>query len=199
MGVDRPATPERPIAARPKRFGPTAVMTPANVVTIMRLLLAVPVLLIIASDGRTWIALIGWFIVSGTDWLDGYMARRDGVTRSGAFLDPLADKILVLGGFGALAVVGIYAWIPVALVALREVGISIYRSLAAKRGISLPALYLGKVKAAVQFAAVGIAVTPILEGWGWFTTAWLWAAVVITLVSGLDILRHGWRDARAEG
>jgi len=185
-----------PETPRRYRYGVDAVLTPANVVTIIRLLLSIPVLWLIAAQGATWIALVGWLIVAGTDWLDGYIARRDGITRSGAFLDPLADKILVLGGFGALAIAGRYHWIPVGIVFVREIGISAYRSLAARRGISLPALQMGKVKAVVQFAAVAVAVAPFLTRWGWLTTGWLWAAVAITVVSALDILRHGWRDAR---
>ena len=187
-----------PTEPRKYRYGVDAILTPANLVTVTRLLLSIPVLLLIAREGTGWIALIGWLIVSGTDWLDGYMARRDGVTRSGAFLDPLADKLLVFGGFTALAVQGRYAWLPVALVVARELGIQAYRLLAARRGISLPALQMGKVKAVAQFAAVGIAVAPFFEPWGWITTTSLWFAVALTLVSGLDILRHGWKETRAD-
>lgn len=178
------------------RYGVDAILTPANVITIVRLLFSIPVLWVIADRGASWLALVGWIIVAGTDWLDGYVARRDGITRSGAFLDPLADKILVLGGFAALVVAGIYWWVPVAIVFGREIVISIWRSLAARRGISLPALYLGKLKAVVQFVAVAIAVAPFLARWGWISTTALWVAVGFTVVSGLEILRHGWRDAR---
>jgi len=187
-----------PTGPRKYRYGVDAILTPANLVTVTRLLLSIPVLLLIAREGTGWIALVGWLIVSGTDWLDGYIARRDGITRAGAFLDPLADKLLVIGGFVALAVQGRYAWLPVALVILREAGISVYRSLAARRGISLPALQMGKVKAVAQFTAVGIAVAPFLEQWGWVTTVALWVAVALALVSALDILRHGWRETRAD-
>ena len=95
-----------------------------------------------------------------TDGVDGYLARRHGTTRSGAFLDPLADKVLVLGAMVALVAKGVFWWLPVALIAVREVGISAYRSLLGRRGISVPARGLAKVKTVVQEVAVGFALLP---------------------------------------
>ena len=95
QAVSAPAAPVR-------RFGETAIATPANFVTIARLVLAVPTLLLIIDRGSTWLTVSLWFVLTSTDRLDGWLARRDGTTRSGAFLDPLADKFLVIGGFLAL-------------------------------------------------------------------------------------------------
>ena len=67
-------------------------------VTIGRLLLAVPSLAAIDRDGSTWGTVGLWFVLSMSDLVDGYLARREGTTRSGAFLDPIADKVVVLGG-----------------------------------------------------------------------------------------------------
>ena len=67
-----------------------------------------------------------WFVLSCTDGVDGWIARRDGTTRSGAFLDPIADKVLTIGGFVVLVSRGDVWWVPVALIAAREV-VSIYR------------------------------------------------------------------------
>ena len=78
-------------------FGPSALATPANAVTITRLLLAIPLLMLIADHPSSWPATALWIILCITDGIDGYLARRQGATRSGAFLDPLADKVLVLG------------------------------------------------------------------------------------------------------
>ena len=91
-----------PAAARAGVSATTAIATPANFVTIARLVLAVPTLLLIVDQGSTWLTVSLWFVLTTTDGLDGWLARRDGTTRSGAFLDPLADKFLVLGGFFAL-------------------------------------------------------------------------------------------------
>ncbi len=186
-----------PPTAPAKRFGPGAVATPANVLTIARLLLAIPTLLIIEDQGATWLSVSLWFVLSVTDGVDGWLARRDGTTRSGAFLDPLADKFLTIGGFLALLVRGDVWWLPVALIAARELFVSVYRSLAAKRGISLPARRLGKWKAALQMLAVGAYVFPPVADIEWLTLTILWIAVAFTLVSGLDIVRRGWRESQA--
>src|SRR5258706_12132207 len=83
---------------RISRFGPSALLTPANLVTALRFALTVPLLQVIASDGVSWRATVGWIVLACTDGLDGWLARRDGTTRSGAFLHPLADKFLAIGG-----------------------------------------------------------------------------------------------------
>lgn len=176
---------------RVPRFGPDAIRTPANVVTIARILFTVPVLMLIA-DGEphtsTWSLFVAWGVLWVTDFLDGWLARRDGVTRSGAFLDPLADKVLVFGGMLVLAVRGDFAWIPVAIIGAREVGISLYRSAAARRGISMPARRFGKWKANVQFLAVAVALFPPAEHHPGVAEVVLWAAVVMTVLSGADLV-----------
>ena len=84
-----------PAAARAtaplRRFGESAVATPANAITVARVLLAVPTLVLIAQRGASWPAVVLWLVLACTDGVDGWIARRDGTTRSGAFLDPLAD------------------------------------------------------------------------------------------------------------
>jgi CDP-diacylglycerol--glycerol-3-phosphate 3-phosphatidyltransferase len=184
-------------AARARRYGDEAIATPANMVTIARLVLAVPTLLLIVDAGSTWLTFSLWFVLTTTDGLDGWLARRDGTTRSGAFLDPLADKFLVLGGFFALGVNGDFSWAAVIIVTVREVGVSMYRSFAAKRGISLPARKLGKWKAFFQFIAVGFVLLPITYEWATFHDILLWWAVGLSVVSGLDIIISGQRQARA--
>src|SRR3954451_24858577 len=123
----------------PSGFGPSALATPANAVTVGRVV-AMPVLIaMILHGGATWAAVSFWFVISCTDGVDGWRARRMGTTRSGAFLDPLADKVLVLGGMFALVDYGAFPWFPVALIAARELLISMYRSVAARQGVSVPA------------------------------------------------------------
>jgi CDP-diacylglycerol--glycerol-3-phosphate 3-phosphatidyltransferase len=180
-----------------RRFGPGAIATPANAVTIVRLLFAVPTLVLVAERGAEWMTFAMWTVLACTDGLDGWLARRDGTTRSGAFLDPLADKFLVVGGFLALAARGDVSWIPVVLVVGREAGISAYRSLAARRGISLPARQLGKWKTFLQLCAVGAFVLPPTADVEWLTTTVLWVAVALTIVSAVDILLTGWQEARS--
>lgn len=185
-------------AAAPKRFGRTAIKTPANAVTLGRVIFGVPVLILIATTGSNWFTVGCWFLVSVTDWLDGYLARKEGTTSSGAFLDPLADKVLVLGGFLAVAARGSLSYWFVVALAAREAFVSIYRFLAARKGISMPARPLGKIKTFVQFATVGwILLPPTAHAKGWHAI-WAGLAIVITWVSGIDLVMHSRRHAAPE-
>ena len=95
------AAPRTSLAA--KRFGQSAVATPANFVTVARILVAIPTLAVIRSDGSSWATVGLWFAITATDSLDGWLARRDGATRSGAFLDPVAVNLAAGRGIeGAL-------------------------------------------------------------------------------------------------
>ena len=159
-------------------------------VTFSRFALTIPLLAIISEDGPSWRSAIGWILLGSTDGLDGWLARRDGTTRSGAFLDPLADKFLAIGGLAALAARRIFPWPAVILVAVRESGISAYRTVAGRRGVSLPARALGKAKTVFQLVAVGVALFPPLESRPGIALVALWLAVGLTVVSGLDIVLH---------
>jgi CDP-diacylglycerol--glycerol-3-phosphate 3-phosphatidyltransferase len=181
---------------RLSRFGPSALLTPANLVTAVRFALTIPLLRIIAADGVSWRATAGWIILSCTDGLDGWLARRDGTTRSGAFLDPLADKFLAIGGLSVLAAKGIFPWVAVALIAVREVGVSAYRTAAGRRGISLPARQLGKLKTVFQLLAVGTALCPSTADLAGLALSLLWVATALTVVSGLDIVLAASRAGR---
>lgn len=177
--------------ARMKRFGPGALATPANGITVARILLAVPTLLLIADRGSSWATVSLWFVLSCTDGVDGWVARRDGATRSGAFLDPVADKFLVLGGFVALVSRGDVWWLPVALMAAREVGVSVWRSAAGRRGVVLPSRNLGKAKTFLQLLTIGGYLLPWTADLDGLLVAMLWSAVALTAVSGLDAVRGG--------
>ena len=178
-------------------FGPSALATPANAVTMARVGLTPVLLAGILASGASWPALVLWIGLAGTDGVDGYLARRHGTTRSGAFLDPLADKLLVLGALVCLVVEGLVWWLPVAVIAVREVWMSAYRSWLGRHGISLPARLSAKVKTVVQSVAVGVALAPTLEGAAWLTSTVLWGAVVLTVVSGVQYLVDARRQAVA--
>jgi CDP-diacylglycerol--glycerol-3-phosphate 3-phosphatidyltransferase len=168
-------------------FGPSALATPANAVTVARVLVTPALLAIILDDGASWPALIFWIGLCLTDWVDGYLARRQGVTRSGAFLDPLADKILVLGALFALVAKGVFWWLPVALIAVREVAISVYRAVVGRQGITVPARWWAKVKTVVQQVAVAFALLPVDDGLA-LAKAGLWAGVSLALFTGAQYL-----------
>ena len=181
---------------RISRFGPSALLTPANLVTMARFALTVPLLQLIAADGVSWRVTVGWSVLACTDGLDGWLARRDGTTRSGAFLDPLADKFLAIGGLSALASQGVFPWAAVGLITAREVGVSAYRTAAGRRGVSLPARQLGKMKTVFQLVAVGVALCPSTADLAGLALSILWVAVALTVVSGLDIVVAAQRAGR---
>ena len=178
-------------------FGPSALATPANAITIARLLLTPIWLLVVIDRGPSWPAFLLGFVLAATDGFDGWLARKQGTTRSGAFLDPLADKFLVVGGLVALVVQGAFWWFPVALVAGREAIISAYRSWMGRRGVSIPARWWAKVKTVTQELSIGAALLPITQDHEIVRNTMLWIAVALTLVTGAQYLIDG-RKAAAE-
>jgi CDP-diacylglycerol--glycerol-3-phosphate 3-phosphatidyltransferase len=166
------------------RFEPSARLTPANLLTAVRLL-ATPVMLVLILDlGASWVSAGVWVAVASTDFLDGWLARRQGATTSGAFLDPLADKVLVLGALASLAVTGAISWLPVGLIAAREVAMSVYRSRVARRGISVPARPLAKMKTLAQDCAIGLLLIPVTGlHHPWVGEAILWVSVFLAWAS----------------
>ena len=129
----------------------------ANVLTMLRMALA-PVFLFFLIRGTAndlLIALLIFIVAIMTDMLDGYLARKlDCVSNFGKFMDPLADKLLVLSAFITFAVTGrITLWIVMAVV-LRELLIMGFRVLAAGRGIYIYASKWAKWKAVFQMVTV---------------------------------------------
>jgi CDP-diacylglycerol--glycerol-3-phosphate 3-phosphatidyltransferase len=182
------------------KFEPSALATPANAITAVRLLATLPVLILIVQLGVSWVAGLVWICVASTDFLDGWVARRQGATTSGAFLDPLADKVLVLGALAALAATDLVSWIPVLIIAGRELAVSAYRSVVARNGVSVPARPLAKAKTATQDMAVALILLPPtgLHHPGIGQTL-LWVSVGLTLVSGGQYLLDSRRPALAPG
>jgi CDP-diacylglycerol--glycerol-3-phosphate 3-phosphatidyltransferase len=181
-------------------FGPSALATPANAVTMARILVLPLLVILILDDGSEWPALALWFVLAGSDCFDGWLARRHGATRSGAFLDPLADKFLVIGAMVALVAKGVLWWLPVGLMAVREVALSAYRSYVGRRGVSVPARLQAKVKTWVQAVAVSLAIAPVSgDAYRAVLIIVLWAAVGLTLVTGAQYLWDGRRVVTALG
>ncbi|WP_419864195.1 CDP-diacylglycerol--glycerol-3-phosphate 3-phosphatidyltransferase [Candidatus Poriferisodalis sp.] len=183
----------------PPVFGPTALATPANLVTVARIAASPVFIVMIVSWGARWATFAVGFAIAMTDYLDGWLARRHGTTRAGAFLDPLADKVLVLGGMVALVWNGQFHAAPVIVIAARELLISAYRSRAGRRGITVPATKLAKWKTFVQLWAIGFAVMPPLAtNAHWVATLTLWTAVVLTVWTGWSYLRSARGVAAAQ-
>ena len=178
-----------PIAAG--RYGADALLTPANALTIARLVFAPLLLVMILRSATTWPTFVVGFVLAFSDGIDGRLARKHGTTRSGAFLDPLADKVLVLGALGALVAAHRFWIVPVVLIAIREVAISVYRTQLGRQGLAVPARPLGKVKTIVQEFAVAIALFPPTGDHMIWANAFLWIAVGLTYVSGAQYLLDG--------
>ena len=139
-------------------------------------------------------------VAAFTDYLDGAIARKRGITTVlGAFLDTTADKILVSGVLIALVSVDrASVWVTF-IIMTREFVVMAVRSLVAIDGGVVPASMAGKTKGVVQFLALGFAMLRLPETWGpwFFDQYWMWLAAAVTIASGWDYLvrfRQALRD-----
>lgn len=177
-------------------FGPSALLTPANGLTFARMALT-PVMISLILQRRLDTATFGlWFVLCSTDGVDGILARRYGVTSSGAFLDPLADKFLVLGGMVALVAKHVFAWPFVVIIAIREVGMSVYRLFEGSHGVSIPARRSAKVKTFVQQLSVGFALMPWVATHLWIAHTLLVIACALTVSTGWQYFTEARRTRR---
>jgi CDP-diacylglycerol--glycerol-3-phosphate 3-phosphatidyltransferase len=178
---------------------PNALATWANAITVGRLVLSPVMFLVIPEDNMgSWLAFGLWFLLCVSDGIDGYIARRHGTTASGAFLDPLADKVLVLGAMFTLVARDVFWVLPVAIIAGREFVISIYRTFVGAKGVSIPASKMAKWKTLFQQLAVGVALWPWFAVDGkWLWNSLLWIAVVLSLLSGAQYLWYARATERA--
>ncbi|MGZ4672925.1 MAG: CDP-alcohol phosphatidyltransferase family protein [Ilumatobacteraceae bacterium] len=174
---------------------PSAVKTWANLVTVARVLIApIMFLLIPEKPGGSWVAFGLWFVLCSTDGIDGFLARRHGATTVGAFLDPLADKVLVLGAMFFLVNSHVYWIVPVIIIAARELAISLYRTFVGAKGVSVPASKIAKFKTLAQQLSVGFAIAPLTAiDSKWLWNGLLWLSVVLALISGSQYM---WRARR---
>jgi CDP-diacylglycerol--glycerol-3-phosphate 3-phosphatidyltransferase len=178
-----------------------SVANVANVLTGVRMAL-VPVFLLalFAGDGHEtrWriIAFVIFAAAVITDRVDGALARSfDLVTEFGKLADPIADKALIGAALIGLSLLGDLPWWVTIVILVREIGVTILRFAVLRRGV-IPASRGGKLKTLVQALAIGLFVLP-LSG-AWLTGAWvlMWAAVVLTVVTGLDYVVSALRDGR---
>jgi CDP-diacylglycerol--glycerol-3-phosphate 3-phosphatidyltransferase len=158
-------------------------------ITVSRLIGA-PLLLVLLYDPSPtlrWIAVAVFLITSGTDWLDGYLARRlNQVTDLGKFLDPLVDKLLVLAPLLMLVDLGQVPGWGVFLIVAREITISGWRVNPAMQSNKVPgANQWGKAKTVTQMAAISLLIAPLPAFWDLPAQVLFWLAVVLTLWSGL--------------
>ena len=129
-------------------------MTTANKLTIFRVVL-IPVFLVLAYAGRMGWALAVFVIASLTDMLDGYIARHyNQITDFGKFMDPLADKVLVMAAMCYFVEAGRMPGWALAIVLLREFAVSGMRLVAVEQGRVIAAARSGKVKTAATMVCL---------------------------------------------
>jgi CDP-diacylglycerol--glycerol-3-phosphate 3-phosphatidyltransferase len=185
----------------------TSAETPSNInvpnaLTLLRIL-GVPVFgwLLLTQGGdsieyRVW-AFVAFALLMITDKIDGDLARKHNlITNLGKIADPIADKALTGMAFVGLSIIGLLWWPVTILVLVREWGITLMRFIVIKYGV-MPAGRGGKLKTMLQSVALGAYILPLdlWDNWAaevlrWGSHVAMFAAVVVTLVTGVDYVRQ---------
>jgi len=183
------------------------MLTLPNLLTLSRIF-AVPILVFLLwrpSWGDYAVTFVLYCLIGLTDYFDGYVARAQGtVSRLGQFLDPIADKIMVVAVIVMLVarpsragptIIADWHLIPALVILLREIIVSGLREFLASLQVSVPVSALAKWKTTFQLAALGaLILSGALPQWPWVLQVGLvslWAAAALTLVTGWDYLRVG--------
>ncbi|MCL2396649.1 MAG: CDP-diacylglycerol--glycerol-3-phosphate 3-phosphatidyltransferase [Defluviitaleaceae bacterium] len=139
-----------------------------------------------------YIAAAIFILAAATDWLDGYLARKMGlITDFGKFMDPLADKILVMAAMVYMVVLGdISPWILI-LIESREFIIAGVRMVAAKKNIVIAAGIWGKIKTVAQMIMIPTVLFNLPHSaFDIISQILIYAAVVLTIISAIDYIWH---------
>jgi CDP-diacylglycerol--glycerol-3-phosphate 3-phosphatidyltransferase len=201
MNADLDQTQPTPSAGDAER----RILTVPNQLTAARLVLSMVLFVLLSLPDPLFLASLVVFVVAaGTDWMDGYYARKHGqVSILGRIFDPFADKIIICGVFICLvrfegaggdygAGSGVAAWMAVVVVG-RELLVTALRGHFEQQGVDFSASQAGKWKMAFQCVAVGVSLFYLRffgEAWmpAWAPTAVVasvWAAIAMTIYSGL--------------
>lgn len=173
-----------------------------NILTLSRITM-IPVFVVIFYLPVQWSYFVSAAIfafAAATDWLDGYLARRlDQSTPFGAFLDPVADKLMVAVALTVLieAHSSFILTIPATVIIGREIVISALREWMAEIGSrnSVAVSYIGKIKTTAQMTSITLLLAyPVGETWTWAGLALLYMAAVLTLWSMILYLKAAWPD-----
>jgi CDP-diacylglycerol---glycerol-3-phosphate 3-phosphatidyltransferase len=195
------------VSGQPQK-GPVAgrvrIANLANVLTLSRLVL-VPIFLLALfagggheSAGRI-VAFVIFAVACITDRLDGLLARNYGMaTEFGAFVDPIADKMLIGSALVGLSMLGDLPWWVTILILAREVGVTVLRLAVIRRGV-IPASWGGKLKTVVQALAIGLFVLPLSGPFLVVASVVMAAAIVLTIGTGIDYVASTVREVRRTG
>jgi cardiolipin synthase len=172
-----------------------------NLLTLSRILV-IPVVIAtfyVPGDYARWFACALFSAACITDWLDGHMARRwEQQSEIGRFLDPIADKLLVSATLFMLTATGrlsAEALLPALVILCREILVSGLREYLAGLRVGMPVSRLAKWKTAIQMVAIGFLIVgdagPAILRVSAIGETLLWAAALLTLMTGYDYLRAG--------
>ena len=182
-----------------------------NQLTASRLVLAIVLFVLIAFE-QYQAGMVVFIVAAGTDWLDGYWARKYGqVTTLGRILDPFVDKIIICGTFIFLVKLptsGVEAWMAVVVVG-RELLVTALRGYLEQQGADFSASLSGKLKMVLQCTAAAVSLLRLSYGAGpssppppewlaWTLPVAVWAAVVLTVYSGVAYIFAAVRLLRSE-
>lgn len=177
----------------------TKKLTGPTCLTVLRMLLSVA-FMVFATLPDMWAkitALVIFIVASITDKIDGIWARKTKqVTDLGAFLDPLADKMLVNLAFLVLVYLGIVPLWLFAVILIRDFAVDGMRMMAARKNVTIAASFYGKLKTTVQMTALIILLLNSIvniEFIGILGNIALYLALVLTVFSGFDYLYHGYK------
>lgn len=141
------------------------------------------------DHGLRWWALIAFCVLMVTDQLDGFLARRyEVITDYGKLADPIADKALMISAMVTLNILGDLWWSVTVIIVVRELGITVWRMVLARRGKVVPASKGGKLKTVLQTLAVAMVIAPLPDWTDWLTYPLVALAVLVTVVTGIQYL-----------
>ena len=180
---------------------PVSLYNPANMLTAARIVL-VPVFVafVIASEmaesGWRILACLTFCVASATDFADGWIARRfERVTSFGKVADPIADKALTGSALVLLSAYDRLSWWVTGLILLREWGVTALRFWVIRYGV-IAASRGGKLKTALQIAAIAWFLWPVPEPFDLVGTGLMLAALIVTVVTGADYVLQALRLRR---
>ncbi|MDO4522351.1 MAG: CDP-diacylglycerol--glycerol-3-phosphate 3-phosphatidyltransferase [Eubacteriales bacterium] len=167
-------------------------MNVPNSLTMARMILIVPFVIILlnntSGNGR-FVALAIFILASMTDWLDGYLARKNHlVTNFGKFMDPLADKLLVSAAMISLVSMNrLPAWVVIIIIS-REFAISGFRLIASDNGIVIAAGWWGKCKTVSQMIMIILLIADLGGVFTLLEEIFIWLALALTVISLIDYI-----------
>lgn len=171
--------------------GASGLLNLPNLLTMLRLVLVVPFgIALLWEDGQNttarFVATVIFIVASLTDYVDGYLARKqDLVTSFGKIADPIADKLLTGVALVGLSLLGELPWWVTIVILGREIAVTLLRFWVINSGV-MAASRGGKWKTATQIAAIVLYLLPLTGAWDLVARVTMGIAVVLTVVTGVD-------------